>query len=274
MVALTSSNPTTLQTLNDLTILQKPRPYLGMSQLGHSCERYLWYSFRWCFNDIISNRIQRLFNRGHREEPAIVETLAKVGVRVYGDQTECVAIHGHCKGHCDGIAIGVLEAPMTEHLAEFKTMNDKAFKEVCKKGAKASKPVYYVQMQLYMYKLKLTRALFVAVNKNDDSMYIERIELDKDTAEYYFNRGESIILTDKPPERKENFKPTWFECKWCSAKDICHNKEKVNMNCRTCKYGDILPGGIWACSKYDMTLATEQQRQGCSKYEQLETLNV
>jgi hypothetical protein len=231
----------------------------------------LWYAFRWCFEEEISERQSRLFGRGHREEAVIVEALEKVGIRFCGDQDEIVFAHGHCKGHRDGEVVGVLEAPKTPHLAEFKTMNDRNFKEVCKLGVAASKPGYYAQCQLYMKFFKLTRTLFVAVNKNDDSMYIERLKYDKESADRLTRKAEDINLSELPPSKR--FDPTWYECKWCSANKICHSGEAVLRNCRTCQFIDIYPGGEWKCQKYgDLHLATDQQRLGCELYEKLEGL--
>ena len=247
-------------------VIEEPhRPYLGMSILGHNCERYLWYTFRWCYTSSYDPRIMRLFKRGDREEPEIIETLKSVGVHVFDEQQEVISIHGHSKGHIDGKCIGVIEAPKTVHLAEFKTMSDKYFKEVKKKGVKASKPVYYAQMQCYMKHTNLTRALFVAVNKNDDDMYIERVYYDEGFANDIMRRGEQIILSEMPPKKK--FEPTWYECKWCDAKAICHGTNSWDENCRTCKHVDLLPDGEWSCNRFGFTLATGQQRIGCKKYE-------
>jgi hypothetical protein len=261
---------TTLQAIESEIIKREHRPYLGMSQLGHSCSRFLYYSFRWCFTETFSPRIIRLFDRGDREEPCIVSTLEKLGIKCYDDQLECSAAYGHCKGHIDGKSIGVLEAPLTEHLNEYKTMADKYFKEVCKIGVEAAKPIYYGQTQLYMNSLGLTRTLFVAVNKNDDSLYIERIHLRKEVGERLEERAKYIILAESPPEKE--FKPTWYECKFCGAKDICHKGLTVDSNCRTCIYGDLLQEGRWKCSRCNLILATDQQRLGCSDYHKLDYL--
>lgn len=271
MVALTGfKQMTTLQAIESKSEKRENRDYLGMSQLGHSCSRYLYYSFRWCFIETFSARILRLFDRGHREEDAIIKTLASVGIRCYDDQLECSTAYGHCKGHIDGKSIGVLEAPKTEHLNEYKTMADKYFKEVCRIGVEAAKPIYYGQMQLYMGNMGLTRALFVAVNKNDDSMYIERVPIRKEVGQRLEERAKQIILSEEPPVKE--FKPTWYECKFCGANDICHKGMTVEINCRTCSYGDLLQAGKWKCSRCNLVLATDQQRVGCSEYIKLEYL--
>lgn len=261
----------TAQAVAALTKIQEPRPYLGASSLGHSCERYLWYAFRWCFQEDISERQARLFGRGHREEPIIIEMLQKVGIQFWGDQDEIVFAHGHAKGHRDGCCLGVLEAPKTPHLAEFKTMNDANFKEVIKSGVQVSKPSYYAQCQIYMQHFQLTRTLFVAINKNTDAAYFERLRIDHKFADSLERKAENIVLSELPPSKR--FDPTWFECRWCSANKICHGSELVLQNCRTCQFIDIYPKGQWKCQKYDdLVLATDQQRLGCDKYKLLEGL--
>lgn len=242
------------------------RPYLGMSGIGHSCPRYLWFSFRWAFTEYFSKRQLRLFGRGHKEEPFIIKDLERIGIRVSGEQSECEAAWGHCKGHCDGRAKNVPEAPKTEHVAEFKTMNDKSFKDTVKKGVKVSKPGYYAQVQAYMKGLKLTRALFVAVNKNDDSYYVERIPLDKGFADDLYRKAETIVLSTVPDENP--FPPNWYECRWCSAKEICESRE-LDKNCRTCQHIELAPGGTWQCDAKEVGLSVETQRVGCELYEMI-----
>jgi hypothetical protein len=241
-----------------------------MSQMGHSCERFLWYTFRWCYRSFIPVRINRLFERGHREEEALIEMLEEVGIKVWNRQNEVVSIHGHSKGHCDGECIGVIEAPKTVHVLELKTMNDKYFKEVKKNGVEKSKPVYYGQAQLYMKHFNRKRTLFVGSNKNDDDVLVERLYYDRGYADNLEERGESIILSERPPKRR--YKPTWYECKFCEAKDICHGGEQVHKTCRTCDYMDILPGGKWSCNRCEIELTTSQQRIGCDHYKLIEAL--
>lgn len=58
------------------------RPHLGASQVGKPCERALVYSFRHAVAKRTQGRMLRLFNRGHREEPAIIGGLRKAGMEV------------------------------------------------------------------------------------------------------------------------------------------------------------------------------------------------
>lgn len=56
------------------------RHHLGASLLGHNCDRFLWFSFRWAREPSHSARIQRLFERGRTEELKIIDLLRKTGL--------------------------------------------------------------------------------------------------------------------------------------------------------------------------------------------------
>ena len=258
---------TTASKLNELKGHGELRPYLGCSQIGHDCMRYLWLSFHWCYEQEIHARLKRLFLRGHREEPEIIKELTQIGIRCYDDQAECNFVSGHMSGHCDGKAIGVIEAPKTEHLLEFKTASDKKFKEMVKLKVQKANPVYYAQLQIYMLGLKLTRALFIMVNKNDDTFHIERIRFDKGFAEDLVRKGSYIVSSEKPDPIQKPCSKTWFKCKWCDARAVCMEGAKPLKTCRTCKKVLILEGAKWGCSFRDMEISTSQQRQGCKQYE-------
>ena len=124
---------------------QKPRPYLWASQIGRRCERELWLSFRWVSRPQFDGRMLRLFRRGQREEAAFVEDLRAIGVIVHdvdrdGRQFTVEAHGGHFRGHLDGAAVGIPEAPGTWHVLEFKTHNSKSFDKLTKDGVRLARP--------------------------------------------------------------------------------------------------------------------------------------
>lgn len=61
------------------------RWHLGASLIGHECQRYLFYVYRWCFKEEFDGRMQRLFNRGHREEERFIQYLEGIGFKVFSD---------------------------------------------------------------------------------------------------------------------------------------------------------------------------------------------
>lgn len=182
---------------------EMPRPHMGVSQLGKPDEAELWLSFRWAFQPFIEGRVLRLFRRGHREEDMVVADLIAAGmnVRDTGKNQRTLDFGSHVKGSCDGVIMsGVPEATNTPHLLEIKTIGKSRFAQLQKDGLQKSNFTYWVQVHCYMHGTGLDRCLFVAVCKDDDRIYTERVKYDKDTAEKHIERGQRIATSDRMPE--------------------------------------------------------------------------
>ena len=249
------------------SLAEPPRPHMGCSQLGHPCDRWLWLSFRWAVQPKLPGRILRLFRRGQMEEAVIVSDLRAIGidVRCTGDQQVRVNLGAHISGSIDAIIeSGVPEAPKKRHIAEFKTHSKKSFDDLEKNGVEKAKPEHWVQMQLYMHGTKIDRALYVAICKDDDRIYTERVRYDKEVAEKYIERGRRIALSDRMPEPIST-DPSWYQCKQCPAHEFCHETRLTkHVNCRTCAHSTALENGAWRCEYYDADdIPVEFQRQGC-----------
>ncbi len=257
-------------------LIELPRPYLGYSSIAHECANYLWHSFRWTYKKKIDIRIQRLFNRGHREEPIIVADLERAGMKcsnvVRHGMTEeeedkaqitITGFMGHIKGHPDGDVINVPESPSKTHNLEMKTANDKKFREFFRFGVQRSNPVYYGQSIAYMHHKKQDRTLFIVTNKNDDSRYFERLHADEKHFTYLEERGADIICSDKPmPKLSEA--PEYYGCRYCDARDVCHLGAKVERNCRTCINSRVRDNGEWGCVKFpESPIPVKFQETGC-----------
>src|SRR6056300_262007 len=79
------------------------RPHLGASVIGHSCDRYLWLTFRWAKQQDFPRRILRLFETGNLEETRIAKELKGIGVVLHthddnGSQIRCFDDSGHFGG--------------------------------------------------------------------------------------------------------------------------------------------------------------------------------
>jgi hypothetical protein len=248
---------------------QKPRLHFGMSQAGHKCDRWLWLKFHWAIQEQFSGRMLRLFRRGQREEDVVVNDLKSIGcvIENTGYNQRSVYFGSHCKGSLDGvIKRGVPGARSTEHILEIKTHSDKSFKELEKNGVQKSKPMHYVQMQVYMYGSRIKRALYIAVNKNDDTYYTERVRLDREFAKKYVERAKRIALAPNIPEPMST-DPAWFECKFCPAHEFCFkNKNVTEVNCRTCAHSTPLENSTWFCEKWKATIPDDAQYAGCDSH--------
>lgn len=248
------------------------RSHLGASLLGRDCARQIWYSWRWAKEAQHEARILRLFNRGHLEEARFVAMLLSIGVTVWqfddkGNQFRVSGYKKHYGGGLDCVLQGIPELPGIAILGEFKTHNDKSFAKLLSTGVEDSKPEHYVQMNLYMGHYNLPYALYLAVNKNDDTIYGEIIPFHKNTFDRYTQRGVMIIDSDEAPPRISE-SAAWYKCRFCDHKDICHSTELPAKNCRTCRWVTAIEDAQWICENplHLKTLSKEDQLTGCSDY--------
>lgn len=260
--------PTTVNAIDSFYENKKEdrRLHLGCSQIGHKCDRFLWYSFRWAFKENHSGRMLRLFNVGHQFEPIIIKDLRSIGVDIRSSQDR-VDFGCHVSGSVDGIIYsGLPESPLKKHVAEFKTHSQKSFDSLVKDGVEKSKPLHYVQMQTYMLGLKIDRAFYIAINKNNSELYTERVKLDKDVAQKYIDRAKRITLLERKPEPMTS-DSTWYECSYCSAKDMCHKDAPTKeANCRTCAHSTPLENSTWHCARWDDVIPGNAQETGCDSH--------
>lgn len=243
------------------------RKHLGASLIGRECGRQLWYVFRWASKEEFSGRMLRLFERGQLEEERFFKLLRGAGANVYerdpntGSQWRILDVDGHFGGSTDGVADNVPQLPPEmPAVMEMKTMNDKAFQSLKKKGVKACKPEHYVQIQVYMHKLRIKVGLYMAVNKNDDELYFEFVSEDTPCAERALARARSIIYSEEGPPRIANSAGR-FPCSFCSFKEICHLNAVPEVNCRTCVHSTPGPAGSWLCAKGNTVEIVKQS--GC-----------
>jgi len=216
------------------------RPHLGGSIIGDECPRKLWYTFRWARTIKHDGRLLKLFQRGHNEEHVFIKELRDVGIEVAEVDPET-------------------GRPATWHLLEFKTHSEKSFNDLVKKTVIGSKPQHYAQMQVYMHLGKLTRAFYMAVNKNTDEIYTERVKYDRKFAETLIKKAENIIDGEVPPTKP--FAENFYLCRWCDFKDQCHGEQLPERNCRTCLYSTPDEDQKWICGQYKKEIPVDVQRQ-------------
>ena len=231
------------------------RDHLGASIIGKECERALWYDFRWVTRRAFSGRMLRLFDTGKREEDRLVRDLRRTGATVLdtdpetGRQWQVAALGGHFGGSLDAVAIGLLEAPRTWHVVEFKTHSAKSFATLKKDGVERAKPQHWAQMQVYMHLTGITRAMYVAVCKDTDEIHIERVRVDPAAGQRLIAKAKRVIDAPRPPARISE-DPTWWQCRLCEHHDHCHGDRPAERNCRTCLHSTPVDGG-WICERWN-----------------------
>lgn len=178
---------------------------------------------------------------------------------------------GHYAGSCDGDVVGLGKwfpniASKGRGLIECKTHNDKSFRELASKGVQQAKPEHYIQMQQYMHYRELQWCLYMAVNKNDDDIYVEVVEYRAEVGAAYSDRAGSIIeARQAPPRITED--PSSFLCRFCDFKRICHYGETPEKNCRSCQYASPGADKTWVCGLHNQTIPATFIPKGCDKWE-------
>lgn len=246
---------------------ERPRPHMGCSALGHPCDRWLWLNFRWAVVEEFEGRILRLFRRGQNEEAIIVRDLRNVGIDIRSSQAR-VNFGSHVSGSLDGIVeSGIPEAPAKRHVAEFKTHSKKSFDDMVKHGVEKSKPMHFIQMQVYMHGTSIDRALYVAVCKDDDRLHVERVRYNPDVATRAVARGQHIALADRMPEPL-SADPSWYQCRFCAAHSLCHKAAPTKQsNCRTCAHSTALADSTWRCERHNAdNIPVDFQHTGCDDH--------
>lgn len=269
------------------------RSHMGASLLGGECPRAIWYDFRWHTKAKFDGRMLRLFNRGHLEEARFIALILTIGAQVFqqdaqGKQFRISHAHGHVGGSGDGVTLGIPDlAEGVYCLTEFKTHGSKSFTELAGKswrahvdnygrtnakpfdgkGVRVAKFEHYVQMQLYMYKMGLPIALYLAVNKDTDDIYGELIVLDKETAEQFLDRGEKLVFMDKAPRRICESVGS-YKGMFCNHKGVCLQRATPDRNCRSCEFAEPLAedGAKWKCVKHFTEIDKELMKVGCRDY--------
>jgi len=250
------------------------RTHLGASIVGNDCQAYIWNTFRWLKFEVFNGRMLRLFNRGHEEERRFIRWLKGIGFEVYeidpssGKQYKISGVFGHFGGSLDSVVFAPKHYNIIQPLAwlgEFKTHNDNNFQKLKKYGVAASKPQHFRQMCSYGRAYGFEYGLYCAVNKNDDELYFEIVVLDYRQADDLFRKAETIILSQSQPQ-KIAMTETYFGCKTCDFKTLCHRVEYPTKNCRSCWHSTPAPEGQWHCNLYNDKIPLDFIPKGCDNW--------
>ena len=249
------------------------RHHLGASVIGGACLRATWYGWRWAYIENHTGRMYRLFRRGHLEEVQVVEGLRVAGAAVdevdpaTGKQFTFSDHDGHFGGSHDGRLVWEHAfGDSRPRLLECKTHNLKSFAQLSTKRVQQAKPAHFHQMQIYMHYFGFHAGLYVAVCKDNDERYYEVIPYKPELAKLLVDRARDLIDAHAPPARI-NSDPSWFICKMCSYREICHYDEAPAKNCRSCSYAYPVENGAWHCKRFDGILPQYFMPYGCDHWD-------
>jgi hypothetical protein len=219
---------------------QTTRDYLGASRLGVSCNRALQFEYTDTSKDEDQNftgRTLKIFQAGHVFEELIIKWLRQAGIDLInnkpnGDQFGFAVADDKVKGHIDGVIISAPEDlgfafPM---LFECKSLNNKSWKEIEKKGLAIAKPIYAAQIAIYQAYMESeiegicnNPALFAAINKDTAEIHFELIPFDQELAQKMSDKAVMILRATEAHELLPRIAndSSYFECKFCPWQKRC-----------------------------------------------------
>lgn len=250
---------------------------LGCAEVGQACNRRCWFSFHWLRKEPIEGRILRLFDTGKMEEERVIQELKKLGanfLHATDEQWRVEKFGGYLSGYLDGLMMfrGQL------YVLEIKTHNKNSFEKLQKQGLMSAKPEHFMQLLLYVgltnEESKFSQqasGLYVAVNKDNDEIYVEEVDFDEDLYERGIEKASDIIFSLRPPEKISD-KPDSYHCKFCPFNNSCHFSENLTpqpKHCRSCaffqmnRYNEEVSA---YCLFHMKGLSLDEQKQGCDSH--------
>lgn len=140
-----------------------------------------------------------MFDAGHQFEALSITWLRLAGFDLRdrapdGGQFGFAVANGRLRGHADGILvagphIGLRWPVLWEH----KALGQKSWTDLVKRGLRASKPIYFAQVQLYMAYLGLDIALLTALNRDSLALYHEAVPFEAAEAQRLSDHAVDIL---------------------------------------------------------------------------------
>jgi len=125
-----------------------------------------------------------------------------------------------------------------------------------------AKPKHFSQMSEYGWYHSIQYGLYFAVNKNDDDIYIEIVELDFAHGESLSRKAQEIVFATVLPGRVAG-SAAHRDCEFCPMVPICHNGQPAEKNCRSCAHSRPVAGQDWHCAKFGKDIPKSEIPKGC-----------
>lgn len=197
------------------------RNYIGASNIGSDCLRQLWYQYKGYEGIPLTAKQRRTFEIGRRLEGMVIQLLRDAGLHIatiWYDLSDPEL--DYFQGHVDAVWCDK-DSGEDKAIIEVKTAKDSSFKQFVNQGLKHWNKSYYAQLQAYMGMSEIFSAYILVLNKDNSDIFDELVTFD---AEYYETlqfRARIIHEAKEAPCRVSN-NPSWWLCKMCKFKEICH----------------------------------------------------
>ena len=202
---------------------------LRASRIGHPCNRNLWYSVNGTTEET-NGKSKRILELGKILEPVIINWLRNDGWKVrrnpIDESNEGISLSisvngGTISAHPDCL---ISKDDSGVILADIKTMNDRAFRNIKREGTIKAFPNYADQLTIYAQAMKnsgfkVDKLAIVALNKNDCDGHIDFFDFEPERFEALKQRAENIFASDDAPDKGERFQD-WC-CSYCGFNHLC-----------------------------------------------------
>lgn len=215
--------------------------------------------------------------------PNSIDIIRNYGLDVYkpASVTTDTQIKANLPPHMGGSMDGILHVPanyvgMFGYFMpiEVKTHNQRSFTAMKKNGdsIRWNVPQHFVQGNTYAVRTGCTHFLYVAENKNDDSLYIKQEVAETSVTALNIVRAEQIIYKENETHIAKT-QEKW-RCRMCDYDAVCNRKKKdildIAINCRTCVHARPIEDGTWACMVNHCQIEKETEIElaaTCPQYE-------
>lgn len=178
-----------------------------------------------------------------------------------------------CGGHFGGSIDALVTLPASfgvpgdlVFINEYKTSGTGAkFNNMLKNGVQQEKYEHFCQMSMYGWKRGIRYGLYMMINKNDDSLHVEIVELDWALAQRLEAKADRIIQSPRPPE-KISQTITFQACSYCDMKDVCHQGAEYERNCRSCASAQPTDNKGWYCHTHKGPIPIDFIPKGCASW--------
>lgn len=191
--------------------------YLGMSQIvADPC--FLWLEYNKPKGYIpreFGVQVERKLRLGKILEEEIISWIQFGGGILDGQQCTFSDFNGKFRGHNDGI----WEYSENKYILEIKTANDSSFNKFLYNELHKSHPMYYGQIQEYMYYSKIYQAIILFYNKNTSDLACKLIDYNNRHAIFLKAKAYAILVAKSPRNIPKNFGK--IDCNNCKFKQIC-----------------------------------------------------
>src|SRR5690606_40774947 len=114
--------------------------------------------------------------------------------------------------------------------------------------------------------LNLPLCVWFPTNRNDDDIKPIIIPRDDSYARELLSKAQSIATTTVRPARIAE-SPTFYKCKTCEAKDVCHGLRPPVVSCRSCVKCSPADDGKFFCNQWQQVIPSKDAiKSACGNY--------